>query len=197
LPLKRRIATALAAVLLVATASNAEGAKNATGIHWNGRSLAQDTRSAVALRTIADDATSSREARARAIFSLFATYLRPPLGGRAVAALLAPARWLGESRLEGVYSLGGWIPVEMGLDSTAFCLRLFPDHRGRSEWVIYFRLSGGKDQSAEAAQAFLQKGVGVGAALMEFALCFPPVGKQRMGRIERFTAQGIAVVPGS
>jgi hypothetical protein len=110
--------------------------------------------------------------------------------------VLNPARWLEDSRLEGVYALGGWIPVDLGVDDTVFCIRLFPDQRGWSEWVIYFRLSGGDHQSTDTARAFLKKGApSATSTLVEFALSFAAVGKERMGRIERFTAQGIAVLP--
>ncbi len=109
--------------------------------------------------------------------------------------ILSPATWLVECRLDGVYALGGKIPVEMGLTETAFCLRLFPNSEGWSEWVIYFTLPGGRGRPVSDAREFLAGKVpgGQDPRMNEFALCFPAEGKARVGRTERFTARGIGV----
>ena len=114
-----------------------------------------------------------------------------------MAIILGHPFWLASARLEGVYALGGWIPVELTRTDTVFCLKLFPTEKGWSEWVIYFRLSGGHQRPVTDAEAFLsgREGTRSAGSLQEFALCLPPVGKERMGRIERFRAEGISVLP--
>jgi hypothetical protein len=163
----------------------------------NGRwrnSQAYSASTPVALRALANDRSLDRKARARAIFSLFASHIRPPANGVTMANILSPATWLVECRLDGVYALGGKIPVEMGATETAFCLRLFPNSEGWSEWVIYFTLPGGRGRPVSDARDLLAGKVPGGEDLRmnEFALCFPAEGKARLGRTERFTARGIS-----
>ncbi len=162
--------------------------------HWR-NSQAYSTSTSAALRAVANDRTLDRKARVRAIFSLFASYVRPPANGATMADIMSPATWLVECRLDGVYALGGKIPVEMGITETAFCLRLFPNLEGWSEWVIYFTLPGGRGRPVSDARDFLAGKVPGSQELRmnEFALCFPAEGKARMGRTERFTARGIGV----
>jgi hypothetical protein len=176
-----------------------QAAGRPSGPRWNGTSELQDKTPASVMRAIADDATFDRRRRARAIFSLFANYLRPPQVAAGIGGVLGHPAWLASARLDGVYALGGLIPVELTAADTVFCMRLFPNEKGWSEWVIYFRLSGGPHRPVSDAEAFLSGSVSRSNAgsMQEFALCFPPGGKTRMGRIERFSAEGISVfLPG-
>src|SRR5262249_38305267 len=108
------------------------------------------------LQRIANDDTAAREKRSEAIFSLFANNVKPPRSAEKVANTLRSEKWLIDANLYGVYILAGMIPVEWTFEDTVFCLHLFPDKKGWSDWVIYFRLSGGSGRSAEQARAFLQ-----------------------------------------
>ncbi|MBC8877247.1 MAG: hypothetical protein H8E44_48075 [Planctomycetes bacterium] len=110
-----------------------------------------------------------------------------------VAATLKDTSWLGEINLYGVHSLHGKVPVEWAETDTVFCLHLFPDESGRSDWVIYLRLSGKSGRPKEEALAFLkgEPDVPDNPKLVEYAICFPD------GRIERYSKQGLAVYRGS
>ena len=111
-----------------------------------------------------------------------------------MAGTLAPATWLAECRLDGVYALGGKIPVEKGTTDTVFCLGLFPNSEGWSEWVIYFTLSGEGGRPVVDARDFLAgKMAGRQDLRMpEYALCFPGKNRTQIGRIERFTGRGMS-----
>jgi hypothetical protein len=185
------LALAGASLSIFAFGRRALAAQPANG-RWK-NSQAHSTATLAELRAVANDRTLDRKARARAIFSLFASHIRPPIDGPAMATVMSPAPWLAECRLDGVYALGGKIPVEMGITETAFCLRLFPNSEGWSEWVIYFTLPGGRGRPVGDARDFLAGKVQGSQDLRmnEFALCFPAEGKTRMGRTERFTAKGM------
>jgi hypothetical protein len=163
---------------------------------WDGVSRLKSAATLAELHQIADDATVEREKRAEAIFSLFANHVKLPQGAAALSEIVKCKNWLNDTNLYGVYMVAGMIPVELTFEDTVFCLHLFPVKKDWSDWVIYFRLSGGSGRTADEARAFLR-----GAAelkgdpkLLEFALCFPDEGAlSRIGRIERFTEKGIAV----
>lgn len=167
------------------------------GLRWDRTSQLREKTSAAELRTVADDGTLDRRQRARSVFALFANYLRPPQAVEGMRTILGHPSWPAKARLDGVYALAGWIPVELTTKDTVFCLRLFPNQTGWSEWVVYFRLSGGRDRPVTDAEAFLSGNDGPSGAgsMQEFALCFPPSGQERVGRIERFSVKGVAVYP--
>jgi hypothetical protein len=169
-------------------------ANQTTGRGWSNwtASLAYSKASPASLREVANGRTAGRKFRAKAVFSLFATYIRPAVGSEAVGNVLSPLSWLAESRLEGVYALGGWIPVEQGLTDTAFSVRLFPDPNGTSPWIMYFTLSGARGRSESDAREFIAgKMANRGeVTLVEYALCWLGEG-QRSGRIERFSSKGM------
>jgi len=145
---------------------------------------------AAGLRRTANDKAAPREKRAEAIFALFAEHLKPPQDAAAVGKVLAGDAWLKDINLYGVYVLGGWIPVAMTFEDTVFCLHLFPDAKGHSDWVIYFRLSGGSGRTADEALQFLRgtKGLKGDPKLVEFALCFPDADGTHL--IQQFSASG-------
>lgn len=161
-------------------------------LKWNGVSRLPIGATVKELNQIANDRSADRKRRADAIFTLFAYHLRPS-SGRQVAATLKDVSWLGEVNLYGVYLLHGKVPVEWAETDTVFCLHLFPDESGRSDWVMYLRLGGKSGRSKEEALAFLkgEPDVRDNPKLVEYAICFPD------GRIERYSELGLAVYHGS
>src|SRR5262249_16228351 len=135
---------------------NPEVATSQKGLRWDGVSRLKGTKEPADLHRVADNASLDRAKRAEAIFSLFANYLRLPQGAADVGESLKAEKWLNEASLQGVYVLGGWVPVEMTFEDTVFCLRLFPNKAGWSDWVIYFRLSGGSGRTEDEGRAFLR-----------------------------------------
>jgi hypothetical protein len=176
-------------------AAIAQKAREESGPRWDGVSRLKCEAAPADLNRAANDVSVSREKRAEAIFSLFANHVKPPQGAAAVARVLKGEKWLNEAKLRGVYLLGGVIPVEWTSEDTVFCLLLFPDKEGWSDWVVYFRLSGGSGRTEDEAHAFLRgdKDLKGTPKLVEFALCFPE-GKNQSRRIERFAEQGISVL---
>jgi hypothetical protein len=174
--------------------ANSEVVPRQEGLRWDGVSRLKGNKAPADLHRVADSASLDRAKRAEAIFSLFVKQLKIPQGAAEVGAALKGEKWLTDVSLEGVYRLAGWIPVEWTFEGTVFCLRLFPDKARWSDWVIYFRLSGGSGQTADEARAFL-RGTNLknSPKLVEFALCFPGEGDKLVGRIERFSEKGIAI----
>jgi hypothetical protein len=149
-----------------------------------------------ALHLIANDPSATREKRAEAVFALFANHLKPPQGAAEVGKLLSGEKWLKEAKLIGVYVLGGLIPVNCRFEEdTAFVLQLFPEKKDGNVWPIYFALSGGSERPEREAWKFLRgdKDLKGNPQLLEFALCFPANEDKPLGRIERFSAGGVAV----
>ncbi len=112
------------------------------GIRWDGVSRLKGNTPSADLRKVADNDSFAREKRAEAIFSLFVNHLKLSQGAAKVGETLKAEKWLNDSSLERLSVLIGWLPVKMTFEDTVFCLRLFPDKKGWSDWVIYFRLSG-------------------------------------------------------
>jgi len=162
---------------------------------WDGVSQLKGKTKRSDLQRIAKDSTAAREKRAEAIFSLLANHTKLPQDASSLGKLLNGKNWLHNTNLYGVYGLGGWIPVDLAFKDTVFCLHLFPDKKGWSDWVIYFRLSGGSGRSAEDGRAFLlgTENLKGRPSLVEFALCFPATGEDASRRIERFSEKGIQV----
>jgi hypothetical protein len=155
---------------------------------WDSHASLKSSATIPALNVLANNDTTDRAERARAVFTLFANYVKPGDAPAKVHGILTDARWLEHANLYGVYALDGWIPVETSFEDTVFCLHLFADEKGWSNWVIYFRLTGSPHWQKEDALAFLRgKSVSGSPKIVEFALCFP--GR----RIERFSARGIYV----
>jgi len=174
--------------------TNREVRPQQEGIRWDGVSRLKGNTPSADLRKVADNDSFAREKRAEAIFSLFVNHLKLSQGAAKVGETLKAEKWLNDSSLERLSVLIGWLPVKMTFEDTVFCLRLFPDKKGWSDWVIYFRLSGRR--TAEEARAFLlgAKDLKKSPNLVEFALCFPAEGNKVVGRIERFAEKGVAVI---
>jgi len=144
---------------------------------------------------LANDIGAEREPRCRAIFATFANKIEVGMDSAAVGQALAPAAWMNETTVRGVYALLGQIPIDFG-PGTVFCLSMLADEDGRSDWVIYLRLDGhDRPLSEDQALAFL-KGSPVTTAdvrIGEFALCFPASEGAAYGRYEIFSNKGIRV----
>ena len=151
--------------------------------------------SAADLRKTADDPRADRASRAAAVFALFANYMKPRCSATKAGEALGDAKWLTHSDLNQLPGIAGLIPVDFGGDGTVYCLYLFSDRDGGSDWVIYLRLSG-RDHTEDDLRTFLRGGNGLKAnvELLQFALCYP--GKQRtleLGRTERFGPDGLVL----
>jgi hypothetical protein len=124
---------------------------------------------------VANDRKADRQTRCRAIFALFANRVRNGMTAAQIHTALMDPNWLGDINLYGVYALGGMVPVNISApQSTVFCLHLFPDKKGWSEWVIYFRLHGKSGLTRRQGLSFLQSTLkDKNIRLAEYALCFP------------------------
>jgi len=123
----------------------------------------------------ANDPTAARMTRGLAIFRLFGGCLQPGASATRVHEVLQDPRWLNETSLEEIGAMAGALPEEL-LDAEGgmFCLRLFPDKSGWSDWVIYFALAGEPLHGWEEALAFLKGDPGAkDIRLSAFALCLP------------------------
>ena len=163
---------------------------------WDDVSSLKSEATASELQGIANDASMPRDKRAKAIFSLFANYVKLPQGAAAVGKVLKCEEWRSGCMISGItFHSGPSLPVKMGPRHSVFSLRLFPSGTDSKHWVIYLRLSGGPNRKDGEARAFLQGAENLKGdpQLVEFALCFPAAEQYRMGRIERFSEKGIAV----
>jgi hypothetical protein len=150
-----------------------------------------------ALNLQANNPANDRAERARAIFTLFAWHIPPNASAGRVHEVLTDTTWLRKTRLYEINLLSGWVPIEVNVKDTMFCLHLFPADAAKesSPWVIYFRLTG-KLQQEDALEFLRGETVAGNPKLAEFALCSPnsknPTGLP--GRIESFSKQGLRVL---
>ncbi len=129
------------------------------------------------LNRVANDSTVNRAERAAAVFALFQQFIKPGDSLRQVRSVLRNTAWVGEAHLSYFLMLSGWIPVDMNFKDRTYCLQLFADNQGNSEWVIYFQLAGDSEFNKwdEDGIAFLCGKVGSKgeSRIKEFALCYP------------------------
>lgn len=126
--------------------------------------------------------------RARKIFARFKNHVRIGMPSAAIAKALASSTWLKKTNLYGVYVLGGMVPVNISApNSTVFCLHLFPNSKGWSPYVVYFRLSGKSGLTKQQGYAYLGGNLANPAIrLAEFAHYHPPSARHRHGRFVRY-----------
>lgn len=127
----------------------------------------------------------SREDRAKSIFALFANHIKVGDGPAEVHRVLIRTDWMKEAVIGGLGGLGGWIPIDLDNDDTVYRIQLFPDKSGWSACVIYFRLSGGREEEDGRELLLGSTTLRGNPKLMEFALCGPDNGSKR------FTAKGV------
>jgi hypothetical protein len=147
------------------------------------------------LNESANDPSRSRTERAKAIFALFANHIKVGDCPAEVHKALIRTDWMSDSRLEDVGAIGGWVPLELDNDDPRYRLLLFPNKKGKSEWRIYFRISGPRDEDyigrledyIKDGREFLMGRTTLpgNPRLMEFALCGPGDFE-----ITRYTANG-------
>ena len=100
--------------------------------------------------------------------------------------------WIEQALFYEIHMIAGKVPVETDFESTTFRIYLYPEveHKGWSDYVIYFRLNG-KMLSMETGLSFLNgKLLEKNVTLLEYALCYSGETPQKMGKIERFTTNG-------
>jgi len=147
---------------------------------------------------MADDPALSRHERGKALFELFASYVKPGFTSEQMRATLPDTRWLEACSLVRIGAVGGAIDVEWS-SGDIFCLRLCPDNEGWSDWVIDFSLTDARGFSARAdeALAFLQGTLtNKQVRLAEFNLFYPigpPIQQGNISLSERFTAKGVGL----
>jgi TPR repeat protein len=162
---------------------------------WNGLSILPRHLSVDRLNALANNPEADLATRAVAIFTLFARHIRPRASATEVHRALTHTRWLAESKLAGIYAMGGWVPLNMNSRDTMYYIRLFPQEtKGTwSPWIIYFRLSKLRKES-EAVSFFRgETQVDLDARLIEFALSYPQYFRDQYSRIELFGTKGIHV----
>jgi hypothetical protein len=138
------------------------------------------------LGRIANDTGSESAVRARAVFMLFANYVRPGANAAAIAEVFPDPRWWDECVCQQGEGGAGRLPVRLLAGHTVFFLLLFPTTPPWG-WCVCFTLSG--QRSAEDAMAFLRgaRHLQGDPVIGEFALCFPN------GRTERFHGDQVSV----
>jgi hypothetical protein len=107
-----------------------------------------------------------------------------------IAKVLGDTQWLNRGDVSNAGGVGGK-PVLMPMGREyEFCIRLFPNETGWSEWVIYFTLSSppSRKWGMDDEWGFLRGTLpDRQVRLQEFALCYP------FGKIERFTKHKVGV----
>jgi hypothetical protein len=167
---------------------------------WDDSSIAQSMsggESVATLNAVANDPAKNQEDRARAIFVLFARFVRPGCSSAEIHRVLTNVSWLRDADVYAVRYFAGWGPIMGSLDDTIFEVRPFPgafDLRP-SQWCVAFSLSG--DLREGDAMAFLKGDPSVASPIRmrEFALCYPAslAPGRSMGRFEVFSTRGIHV----
>ena len=160
-----------------------------SSVHEVAATSAEDCRDPIErLNYAANNEGLNKCARAEAVFSLFRHFLKPGDRADRVRSILRNTNWLEEARIVYFCVLGGWIPVAGKPGDRSYALHLFADEEGRSDWVIYFVLTGGSEWNMwhRDVVAFFEgrQGSKGTATLGEFALVHPD------GRIERFEGTG-------
>ena len=143
----------------------------------------------------ANDESLSLNARAKAVFSLFANHVQPGMASAQVATVMPQPKWLDECEIVGLYYLNGWVPVEFNMEDTVYFLNLFPKLKpeGIAPWSVCFRLSGGPTQPESIAQQFFRGEIASEEPLLlEFALCYPT--GRGVSRYEVFSLCGTKVL---
>ena len=154
------------------------------------------------LNDAANDQSKDRSYRSETVFFIFRCHVRPGFTSSACRKIMEHAKWLDEVRIEPVRSQGGGIPVDWPPGSSLFSMAVLPDENGRSDWQIYFTLTGLEpnhpmswQECRKAALEFFKGALpGSRVRLHEFAL-YSPAEPRRMK--ERFTARGVRLGLGS
>jgi len=159
--------------------------------YWDGCTSLKSSIPISTLNALANDASTNRTVRAKAIFTLFANYVKAGCSAEDIKRVLTDTRWLKKSHVEAIQNLDGWIPLGFTGHETWVCIELFPLKWDPpyDQWLIYFSMTG-RGRSDQEAWAFLRGDTTLADSpkMIEFALCFP-YGK----RFERFSTRGIHI----
>jgi len=155
----------------------------------------------------ANDPTRDRDTRCRAIFELFASYVRPGFTSQQMQSAIPESKWLSECAVSNDGAAGGGsLPIYSPNGYTPFLLRLFPDKTGKSDWLISFNLRNADEQGDRTTEEALEFLAGTHPdkrlKLLEFAFIYPLCGTSDhpgtdINIIERFQGQrvGLKVFP--
>lgn len=181
---------------------------------WNGRTILESKDSIDSITLVANDLERTHDERARAVYSLFALYIKPGQDASEVHRVLGDAHWLREARIEEAHPYSGMLPVGDIPNTTFYQMRLFQNEKEgrRRPWIIFFLLSGERYllpqslpvRNEEFASrrydplelvAFLKGDMSLkdSPRIVEFALCFPFQEGVAFARIERFGRRGLHV----
>jgi hypothetical protein len=198
----RRLALALAfsVNLLVGCRTNSYVRDFDANYYWRNKSRLFSSRTPPEhLCLMASDQAIQWTSRCSAVSALFASYVPPGSTAQHMRSALPDTRWLSACSLEPAGALGGQIPVlALGRQST-FLLRLFPDEKGYSAWVVYLVLAHPSNTplKSEDVLAFLKGAVSdTRITISEFAICYPGCGRGTSTEVivsERFTRRGVGL----
>jgi hypothetical protein len=155
---------------------------------WDDTSSKLSIETVESLNAIAKDSIFPREDRARAVFKLFANYIRPGFTAEEVHKVLTDTSWLQDTNLFCPLLRTGWRPVSGEMPRDHYCsVILFPDEADKpfGGWGIEIIISSSGHPLEKEALAFLRGETMLekNARIIEFALCFP--GEQNLGRYRR------------
>lgn len=155
----------------------------------------------------ANDPTRDRDTRCRAIFALFASYVRPGFTSQQMRSAFPDKKWLSECSVSNIGATGGGsLPIYDPHDYTPYLLRLFPDKTGWSDWLICFNLRDSDEHGSRTSEEALEFLAGTHPdkrlKLLEFAFYYPLCGTSdnpvtEINIIERFQGHrvGLKVFP--
>jgi hypothetical protein len=182
------------AVFVCFAAVRAVTADDEDELRWKSQSSLKSNARISDLNAIANCASRGRAERAKAVFTLFANYIKPGARASDVHKVLRDTRWVKQASVERINNLGGWVPVDSDNgDESLFRICLFPDKDGSSDWEIYLYVSS-NSLDGEYCSRFLRGEKLTGdPKIGQFALCFPETKPESMGRMEQFGPKGIHV----
>ena len=182
-------------------------------LSWNAVTTLKTDATIAALNAQANNAATNETERSKAIFALFANYIKPGQTAAEVHRVLTDTAWVKGAQLFRMGDLAGSTFIEMTTEDSVFCLGLFPHKKKWSDWPsasaapqgvmaetapethwwLYLRLSGSQLQNEDALAFLRGEPVAGNPKIIEFALCLPhPTSPGRLaGRIERFSKYGI------
>jgi hypothetical protein len=175
--------------------------------YWRDKSLFTVASTPQEVCKYANDSTRDRSMRCRAVFQLFASFVKPGFTSQQMRSAIPDNKWLSECSVSPCGAAGGGsLPIYNPIGYTPFLLRPFPDKTGWSDWCICFNLRnalGQGDRTPEEALAFLAgTHTDKRLKLMEFAFYYPICGASdnpatEVDIIERFQGQrvGLKVPP--
>lgn len=153
------------------------------------RSKFRRRESVAALNHLANDGTMTRQARALAVFALFATHVEPDHISADMRSVFTNLAWLTCSKVTALNLSFGPPVLHWQFDESVFLVTLFPDANADSIWMVYFGLSGAQRPEIDGS-AFLHgdQSLESSPCLTQFALVS---WTGRNHYTERFTRTGV------